>query len=237
MSDAAFLTAYREHAAQYAKPSVTVDLCVFTVRDSLLHLLLIERREPPFAGSWALPGGFVRVGDAFDDQGESLEDAARRELVEETGVALDRTWLAQLGAYGDPFRDPRMRIISVAFHALIPADLAPVVTGGSDASDARWVPIPTLPELAFDHARIVTDAVARLRADLDRSDMAFHLVPETFTIAELRAVWEAVMGAPQDAGNFRRRFRRMVADGVVEEAPGRRQTATKPAQVYRRAGR
>ncbi|MCA9569378.1 MAG: NUDIX hydrolase [Myxococcales bacterium] len=222
--------------ARYARPSVTVDLAIFTVLDSDLKVLLVERAEPPFAGAWALPGGFVRVGDAFDDQGESLEDAARRELVEETHLELQHAWLEQVGAFGDPGRDPRMRIISVAYTALVRPTLAPLVRGGSDAAQARWVSLTELPDLAFDHAAILERARKHLAGRLADSGIAFELVPETFTVAELRAVWTAILGADLDPGNFRRRFRRLVDDGVVEEAPGRRVTPTKPAAVWRFVG-
>lgn len=231
-----FLKAYRARAADYAKPSVTVDLAIFTVREGDLQILLIRRGEPPFEGAWALPGGFVRVGDTFDDQGESLEEAARRELVEETRLELEHAWLEQVGAFGAPGRDPRMRIISVAWTALVRPTLAPFVRGGSDAADAKWFSMTELPDLAFDHPLIVDAAQAHLRRRLADSAIAFELVPEAFTVGDLRSVWGAVMGQPMDAGNFRRRFRRLVDDGIVEEAPGRRPTTTKPAAVWRFLG-
>lgn len=231
-----FITTYRAQVDRYARPSVTIDLAIFTVLDSDLKVLLVERAGPPFQGCWALPGGFVRVGDAFDDQGESLEEAARRELVEETHLELQDAWLEQVGAFGEPGRDPRMRIISVAYTALVRPTLAPLVRGGSDARDARWVSLTELPELAFDHGAILTASRAHLVRRLTESAIAFELVPQTFTVAELRAVWSAILGTPMDAGNFRRRFRRLVDDGVVEEAPGRRVTTTKPASVWRFVG-
>ncbi|MCB9673898.1 MAG: NUDIX hydrolase [Alphaproteobacteria bacterium] len=231
-----FIRRYRATVAQFPKPSVTVDLVVCTVIDADLKILLIQRGEPPFAGAWALPGGFVRVGDTFDDQGESLEEAARRELVEETGLKLDRAWLEQVGAFGQPHRDPRMRIISVAYTALVRPTLAPLVGAGSDAADARWFSSTALPTLAFDHDAIVRAAHAHLQARIDTSAIAFELVPETFTVAELRGVYRAILGADQDPGNFRRRFRRLQTDGLIEEAPGQRPTSTKPAKVYRFSG-
>lgn len=228
---------YREAAAAYPRPSVTVDLIVFTVRDSDLKVLLVQRGEPPFEGDWALPGGFVRVGDAFDDRGESLQQAARRELIEETHLDLQSAWLEQVGAFGAPDRDPRMRVISVAYTALLRPDLAPLVRGGSDAADARWASMTELPSLAFDHADLLGHAHRHIRERLATSAIAFELVPATFTINELRAVWAAVLGTPMDAGNFRRRFKRLVDDGIVAEAPGKRITSTKPATVWRFVGR
>src|SRR5690606_28729214 len=220
----------------YPRPSVTVDLVVFTVTDSDLKVLLIQRGAPPFEGAWALPGGFVRVGDGKHDQGESLEEAAERELAEETGLPAGSVFLAQLQAFGDPGRDPRMRVITIAYFALVRPDRIPMVRAGSDAAEARWLSVseevPRL-TLAFDHDRILAAAVERLRKDVDEAPIAFELVPPTFTVAELRAVYEAIKGTTYDAGNFRRRFLRMQADGIIEQAPGKRATGTKPASVYR----
>jgi 8-oxo-dGTP diphosphatase len=193
----------------------------------------VRRGEPPFQGSWALPGGFVRVGDTFHDQGEGLEAAARRELIEETGLELHAAWLEQVGAFGEPYRDPRMRVISVAWAALVRPTLAPYVRAGTDAADVRWWPVRELPELAFDHAHITAASLAHVRRRIEGSAIAFELVPDPFTVAELHAAWEAVLGEPIDPANFRRRFRGLVSDGVIHEAPGQRATATRPAQVWR----
>lgn len=232
-AEAAYLAAYREKV--YPRPAVTVDLVIFTILDADLKLLLIRRKEPPFAGAWALPGGFVRVGDTFADQGEDLEAAARRELNEETGLPAEQLFLEQLAAFGEANRDPRTRVITVAYTALIRPDLAPFVHAGSDAAAAGWCSVRELEarELAFDHAAIVAAGVARLRERVERSTVAFELVPATFSIAELRAVFEVINGTPYDPGNFRRRFLRLVEDGVVEPAPGKRVTSSKPAKVYR----
>lgn len=221
----------------WPRPSVTVDLVILTVRDADLKVLLVRRGEPPFEGAWALPGGFVRVG-AGDVGGEGLDEAAHRELQEETGLPRGSAWLAQLHAFGAPDRDPRTRVITVAYYALIRPDLAPLVRGGSDAADAAWFSLQheRPAALAFDHPAILDLALERVRAELDRGPIAFELVPPTFTVAELRAVYEALAGRTWDPGNFRRRFRRMVTDGVIEEAPGRRHTSTKPAKVYRFLG-
>jgi len=231
--EAEFLRRYR--AADYPRPSVTVDVAVLTVVDSDLKVLLIERAEPPFAGCWALPGGFVQVSDD-DDQGESIDDTAHRELAEETGLPPRSVFLEQLYTFGEPRRDPRTRVITVAYYALVRPDLVPRVCAASDAAQARWwsvgSEIPSI-ELAFDHDRILSRAVERVRGKIDHAPIAFELVPPTFTIAELRAVYEAIKGTHYDPGNFRRRFMRMQTDGVIRQAPGRRQTGTKPARVYR----
>lgn len=218
-------------ATRFSRPAVTVDLVVFTVRAGALELLLVRRREPPHAGEWALPGGFVRVGDGGSGQGESIEDAAFRELAEETGLGRRDVFLEQLYTFGDPGRDPRARVISIAWYALVRSDLAP--SAGGDATDAAWHPCAERPTLAFDHDAIVRRAVERLRGKLDYAPLAFDLVGETFTVAELRAVHDAVKGERQDPANFRRRFRRMVEDGLVTRAPGKRLTARRPAALYR----
>jgi 8-oxo-dGTP diphosphatase len=225
-----FAERYRK-TFRYPRPSLTVDLVIFTIVDCRLRLLLVRRKEEPFRGRWALPGGFVHVGDAFRDQGEDLEAAAHRELREETG--LSGCYLEQLYTFGDAGRDPRMRIISVAYYALVRPDLAPIVRAGSDAADVRWVDLDALPKLAFDHAKIVEKAVHRLRGKLDYTTIAFELVPETFTVAELRRVHEIIKGTAYDPANFRRKFLCLLETRVIEEAPGRRLTATRPARVYR----
>jgi 8-oxo-dGTP diphosphatase len=232
-AESRFLAEYRQK--DYARPSVAVDLVVFSIIDADLKVLLIRRKEPPFQGCWALPGGFVRVGDAYEEQGEDLEDAAQRELSEETGLPRGSVYLEQLGAFGKPYRDPRMRVISVAFYALVRPDLAPFVKAGTDAAVASWTPVTTLPQLtlAFDHAEILDAALSRVRSSIDSTNIAFELVPKTFTIPELRSVYEVVHGTAYDPGNFRRRFHRMLEDDVIEQAPGKRITASRPAKVYR----
>jgi 8-oxo-dGTP diphosphatase len=235
-----FLEGYRP--ADFPRPSVTVDLVVFTVLDKLLHALLVRRNEHPFKGSWALPGGFVRVSDDRKDQGEDLDAAAHRELLEETGLSHSVSggvYLEQVRTFGKPGRDPRMRVISVAYYALVRPALVPQIRAGGDVSHAKWFDVTDLvpprpkADLAFDHGEIFEAALARMRADLDRTSIAFELVQETFTIQELRAVHEAIGGQPLDPGNFRKRFLRLLEDGVIEPARGKRPTASKPASVYR----
>lgn len=222
-------------ARDYPRPSVSVDLVVLTIVDAQLRVLLVKRKVFPFKGSWALPGGFVRVGEAPDDQGEDLDAAARRELEEETGLGPDRVFLEQLYTFGKAGRDPRMRVITVAYYALVRPDLAPLVRAGGDVSDAEWFEVSILRkmELAFDHRDIINLAIDRVRGKLDYSDIAFELVPVTFTIPELRHVYSIVTGKEMDPGNFRRRFNRMIDNGVLEKAPGKRITVSKPATVYR----
>lgn len=232
----------------YPSPALTTDLVIFTVIDNLLHVLLIERGDYPFKGWWALPGGFVEVGDGFVDQGEDLEAAARRELQEETSLPAQGIFLEQLYTFGRAGRDPRMRVISVAWYALVNPELAPLVEAGSDAAGAEWIPVgpvaelaesdqPTphsaLSKLAFDHAEILDTALTRMRGKVEFSDIAFELVPKRFTTAELRRVFSILRGQTYDAANFRRRFRRLLEDELVVELPGRRNTTTRPAKVFR----
>jgi 8-oxo-dGTP diphosphatase len=228
-----FLASYR--AKDYPRPSVAVDLVIFTIIDATLRILLVKRNQHPFKGAWALPGGFVRVGETAAQQGEDLDQAARRELEEETGLSAERVFLEQLYTFGRANRDPRMRVISVAYYALVRPDLAPIIKAGGDAGDVQWFEVGALKkaELAFDHREILEMALERVRNKLDYSNLAFDLVPMTFTIPELRTVFAIVLDKAQDPGNFRRRFNRMLEEGLIEKAPGKRITASKPATVYR----
>jgi 8-oxo-dGTP diphosphatase len=194
------------YTSEYPFVYLTVDVVVLSVRGGELCALVVKRGSPPFEGRWALPGGFV-------DPDEDLEKAARRELREETGIAGRGVLLQQLAAYGDPRRDPRHRVVSVAHLALMPADTATVA--GDDASAAEWRPVARLlrGRLAFDHRRIVADAVQRLALDLEHTTVATSLLPSEFTISELRGVYETVWGRPLDPGNFQRKV--MGTDGFV----------------------
>ena len=231
MTEEEFLRTYK--AKEYPKPSVTVDLVIFTVVDSILKVLLIKRKGHPHQGQWAIPGGFVDVGDVFDDQGESVEKAAHRELAEETSLPEGCCFLEQLRTFGEPGRDPRMRVISVAYYALISPEKVPLVKAGDDASEAKWVVVEGVEGLAFDHDKILGTAVERIRGKIDYAPIAFELVPPTFTVAELRSVHEAIKGHSYKAPNFYRRFRRMQTDGIIEEAPGKRYGSGRPAKVYK----
>lgn len=221
----------------YARPSVTVDMVVFTVVDLDLKVLLIERGVPPFEGEWALPGGFVRVGNGDDEQGEDVDDAAVRELQEETGLSPKDVFLEQLYTFGAAGRDPRGRVISVAYYALVPADRVPRVKAGDDAVDATWVSVSRLDrlDLAFDHADIIGAAVERIAGKIEYDlRLAMSLVPRSFTKAELRRVFEVVTGNDYDKSNFNKRFNRMSEDGVIIDAPGKRAAAGpgRPAHLY-----
>ncbi|MBI1945744.1 MAG: NUDIX hydrolase [Deltaproteobacteria bacterium] len=213
-------------------------MLVFTLVDGALSLLLIERGLPPFRGRLALPGGFLHVG-AGGRGGEALDDAAARELLEETGLGREQVTLGQLGAFGRPGRDPRGRTITVAYYALVRPDAARGVRAGSDAACARWAKVADLDldALAFDHGGIVAEALVSLRRDVDRAGAALALVPATFTARELREVHEAVHGHRLDAANFDRRLRRLIDDGLIEPTAETRATGRRPARQFRAAQR
>jgi len=211
--------------------AVTVDVVILTMSEGMLHVLLVCRGEAPFEGMWAIPGGFKRPG-------ETLDEAAKRELAEETGVDT-ASLVSQFGAYGDPERDPRMNVVTVAYLALV-RDVGAVVAG-TDAAAAALIPVSDLlngkVDLAFDHLRIVRDAVERVRVELEVTGIATAFVGATFTLAELRAVYEAVWGVQLDAANFRRS---VVAENGWVIPTGRRArpgpAGGRPAELYR-AGR
>jgi 8-oxo-dGTP diphosphatase len=206
--------------------AVTVDLVVLTLTGEELCALVVRRGVSPYLGEWALPGGFVRAD-------EDLSDAARRELAEETGLAPGTVHIEQLAGYGAPDRDPRMRVVTVAYLALAP-DL-PTPRAGTDAAEARWAPVRALAteRLAFDHDRILADGLERARAKLEYSPLATAFCPPEFTVAELRRVYELVWDTRLDPRNFHRKV--TGADGLLEPT-GRTTTRDggRPAQLYRR---
>ena len=197
---------------------VTVDVVLFTIRDRQLHLLLIRRLAKPFEGRYALPGGFVL-------EHEALDAAATRELREETGV--EKVYLEQLYTFGEPKRDPRGRVVTVAYYALVPPIEA--LHAGTDAADAAWFPVAKLPPLAFDHRKIVDYAHQRLRNKLDYTNVGFELLPAKFTLTELQLVHEAIHGGAIDKRNFRRKI---LQQGIVKPTKEWRSTGRKPAQLY-----
>jgi 8-oxo-dGTP diphosphatase len=197
---------------------VTVDIVIFTIRESALKVLLIRRGIRPFKGRMAVPGGFVH-------RDESLQHAALRELKEETGVR--NVYLEQLYSFGDPQRDPRGRVVTVAYYALIPGDHPLRV--GSDASAAAWWPVKKLPPLAFDHRAIVDYALERLRNKLEYTTVGFQLLPRKFTLPELQAVYEAILGKSLDKRNFRKKMDLL---GILKPLNQWRRTGRKPARLY-----
>jgi 8-oxo-dGTP diphosphatase len=239
-SESEFLANY--NTAKYPPVAVTVDIVLLTVREGRLAVLLVERKGHPFQGRWALPGGFVEPDD-------DLDGAAQRELKEETGVLIARELagvhlghLEQLRSYGTPGRDPRMRVVSVAYVGFTARDEA--ASAGSDAADARFWAVDDLAipgigsddgvALAFDHDRIVADGVERARAKLEYTTLATAFLDEPFTLGELRRVYEAVWGESLHEGNFRRKV--LSTPGFVETTGKTAQTVGRPAALYRRGG-
>jgi 8-oxo-dGTP diphosphatase len=184
--------------------------------------MLIRRLGEPYAGQFAIPGGFVL-------HDESLPVAAARELVEETGYRAK--YLEQLYTFGDPDRDPRGRVVTVAYFALVPEDQA--LAAGSDAGEVKWFPMSNLPPLAFDHAEILRVAHDRLKAKLDYSEVGFNLLPAEFSLSDLQEVHETILGHPIDPRNFRRK---LDSRGLVKETDHYRYTGRKPARLYTFAG-
>jgi 8-oxo-dGTP diphosphatase len=246
-----FLAGYDPRA--YDPVAVTVDVVALTIRDAALQVLLVRRGVQPYQGNWALPGGFVRPRTGPDGQKteEDLPQAAARELAEEAGPQLRPTHLEQLGSYGTPGRDPRMRVVSVAYLAFAPE--LPEATAGTDAAAAEWVPVHdlglserteqtsaqrmgTTRPLAFDHAKILADAVERARAKLEYTPLATAFVREPFTVSELREVYETVWGEKLHAGNFHRKV--LSVPGFVESTGGHTETGGPRggprAKLYRR---
>ncbi len=207
-------------ARRHRYPAIAVDIVILTAGDDDLQVLLVQRRGEPFAGQWALPGGFV-------EEDESVDTAAARELREETGVS--EVYLEQLYTFGEPGRDPRGRVVSVAYYALLrqPAALA----ADDDAADARWFPLRGLPPLAFDHAAILDYALTRVRNKVEYTNIVYSLLPETFTLTELQRVYEIILGRALDKRNFRKKIGSL---DLVEPTGGeRRDGAHRPAKLYR----
>ncbi len=198
---------------------VTVDIVIFTIREEALHVLLVRRGTDPFRGSWAIPGGFLH-------EEESLEAAARRELVEETGVK--DVYLEQLYTFGTPNRDPRGRVTTVAYFALISPERT--IAAGTDAEEVGWFPIGDLPALAFDHREILDTALLRLRNKLEYTTVGFQLLSKKFTLTELQRVYEAILGRKLDKRNFRRKMALLRILRPLQE--WRRGGVRRPAQLF-----
>lgn len=202
------------------RPAVTVDVVIFTVIENDLKVLLIKRSLQPFEGCWALPGGFVRMD-------ESMENAAKRELMEETGVK--NVYLEQLYTFGNPGRDPRTRVITVSYFALIsPKGIK--LESTTDASEAMWFSAYKLPKLAFDHDTIARYALQRLKWKLEYTTVAFSLLPEKFTLGELQKIYETIFNKKFDKRNFRKKI---LSLGLIEETREKlKNVSHRPAKLY-----
>ena len=207
----------------YPRPALTVDCVVFGLDDDGLKVLLVQRDLPPFKDRWALPGGFVRME-------ESVDDAARRELREETGLTLNDLYLEQLYTFGDTDRDPRGRVVSVAYYALV--NLADHrVQAATDARDAAWFGASDTPSLAFDHERILAAALDRLKGKVRYQPIGFELLPPKFTLSQLQRLYETVLERPLDKRNFRKKILSM--NVLVETDEVQQDVAHRAARLYR----
>ena len=206
---------------EYPHPAVTTDIVIFTVRDKSLQVLLIKRGLDPFKGKWALPGGFLKMD-------ESLDTCASRELAEEAG--LEDVYLEQLYTFGTVDRDPRERVVSVSYFALIPSDNV-TLNAGTDAEDAAWFKVDELPELSFDHDKIIQMARSRLAAKMDYSTVGLKLMPKEFTLSHLQEVYEQATDKPRD----KRNFRKWIFSLDVIEQTGKKfaKGPHRPAMLYR----
>lgn len=206
---------------KYEKPAVTVDVLLFTVDQGDLKILLIKRNEEPFKDSWALPGGFVRME-------ESVDEAARRELLEESGV--ENVYLEQLYTFGEPKRDPRTRVITVTYMALATKDNWQLKASG-DAAKAEFFPLKNLPKLAFDHDKITKYGLERLRSKLGYTNIVFGLLKDNFSLTEMQKVYEVILDKRLDKRNFRKK---MLAMNLLQ-ALGKKTSkgAHRPAELYR----
>jgi len=209
------------YSYEYPHPAVTVDIVIFTIRDARLKLLLIRRAGEPYRGKWALPGGFIHLD-------EDLDASARRELEEETGVS--GVYLEQLYTFGAPQRDPRERVITVAYYALIPSDRLQL-RAATDAEAVGWFGMDELPALAFDHTDIIAMAHERLVAKLDYSTIAFQFMGGDFTLSELQSVYEMILREALDKRNFRKWA--LALEQIEETGRERRDGAHRPAKLYR----
>jgi 8-oxo-dGTP diphosphatase len=202
------------------RPSVTVDVVIFSLVADDLKVLLIKRKYAPYKDVWAIPGGFVRIE-------ESLEEAAVRELAEETGVT--DVYIEQLYTFGQPKRDPRTRVITVAYFALVPHH-AIRHQAGDDAAETGWFSLFDLPELAFDHRKILDYGLTRLRYKLEYTSVGFQLLPDVFTLTELQRAYQTILGEKLDKRNFRRKI---LSAGILEETGKKTSDGEgRPAMLY-----
>jgi len=206
---------------EYPRPALTVDCVVFGLDEDELEVMLVRRGLEPFAGRWALPGGFVHID-------ETLEEAARRELEEETG--LRKVYLEQLFTFGALDRDPRERVVTVAYYALVKLS-DHKVRAATDATDAAWFSLGDLPDLAFDHAHILEVALERLKGKVRYQPIGFELLPKKFTLTQLQRMYEIILDRPLDKRNFRKKILGM--DLLIELDEVQKDVAHRAARLYK----
>ncbi len=206
---------------EFPRPNLTVDCVVFGLDEEDLKVMLIRRNLSPFKGRWALPGGFVRMN-------ETLDEAARRELREETGI--EKVYLEQLYTFGDMDRDPRERVVTVAYYALVKLG-GHKIKAATDAEKAAWFSIDDMPELAFDHQRIVQTALTRLKGKVRYEPIGFELLPKKFTLTKLQNFYEIILDKKLDKRNFRRKINMMKLLAPLDEVE--EDVAYRAARLYR----
>ncbi len=204
---------------EFEKPSVTVDIVIFTIKGKELKVLLVKRKIEPYKDRWAIPGGFVKIN-------ESLEEAAKRELEEETGVK--DVYLEQLYTFGDPKRDPRGRVITVSYIALVNSENIKL-NAKTDASDAQWFPLLKMPQVAFDHKSILEYAFKRLRWKFEYTPVAFSLLPKKFTMTQLQNIYQIVFNKKFDKRNFRKKILNL---NILKEEEIDRNVSHRPPKLY-----
>lgn len=209
----------QENISKYEKPSVTVDNVIYTIQDNELKILLVKRDIEPFKGKWAIPGGFVRIH-------ESLEDAAKRELEEETGVK--DVYLEQLYSFGDPKRDPRGRVITIAYMALINSEKINL-KASTDVSEVQWFSIKKIPQLAFDHKKIIDYSLKRLKWKFEYTTVAFSLLPKEFTISQIQKIYEIVFNKKFDKRNF---AKKILSLNILKEEEIKKDVSYRPPRLY-----
>ena len=208
-----------ENIHSFPKPSVTVDIIIFTIKENELKVLLVKRKINPFKDKWAIPGGFVGIK-------ESLEDAAKRELEEETGVK--DVYLEQLYTFGEPERDPRGRVITVAYMALINSEEIRL-KASTDVSEAKWFPIKKIPQLAFDHKKIFDYSLKRLKWKFEYTTVAFSLLPKKFTISQIQKIYEIVFNKKFDKRNF---VKKILFLDILKEEEIKKDVSHRPPRLY-----
>jgi len=209
----------KESIHKYEKPSVTADIVICTIQNNELKILLVKRGIEPFKDKWAIPGGFVRIH-------ESLEDAAKRELEEETGVK--DVYLEQLYSFGDPKRDPRGRVITVAYMALINSEKIKL-KAATDVSEVQWFSIKKIPQLAFDHKKILDYSLKRLKWKFEYTTVAFSLLPKKFTISEIQNIYEIVFNQQFDKRNF---AKKILSLDILKEEEIKKDVSHRPPMLY-----